>query len=77
MELVGEVIGGAVKNAIVVRGSEVLAGAAREGSAKLSSIGGATPTFSVGATTVIALTSFACGGLAGWALKEMFSRGER
>jgi hypothetical protein len=67
-ELVGEV----VKRAIVLRGGEVLSGFAEDASKALGQIGPSAPSFSVGATAVIALTSFACGGVAGWALKELF-----
>jgi hypothetical protein len=66
-----ELVGDVIRQSIVLRGSETLSGFVRDGSKKLAQVGSSTPTFTVGATAVIAVTSFACGGLAGWALKEL------
>ena len=72
MELVGEVVGGVVKRAIVLRGADVLAASVREALPQIGRASTSAPTFSVGATAMIAVTCFACGGVAGWALREMF-----
>ena len=68
----------AARGSIVRRGGQMIGDAVFErGVRMIAADAAAGPTFSTGATALIAITSAAVGGLAGWALHDIFSRKKR
>lgn len=64
----------AARGTLVRRGGEMVGEAIFERGARMISADPAPAAFSVGATAFIAATSAIVGGLAGWALHDLFSK---
>lgn len=63
----------AARGALVRRGGEMVGEVVFDTAAKqMLAADAAAPAFSTGATALIAITSAAVGGLAGWALHDIF-----
>lgn len=74
--MIFEVVKESAKGALVKRGQEMIGEVISSGlAADATQI--QTAGFSVGATALIAVTSGMLGGLAGWALHDMFSSPKR